>query len=249
MRQFIALSLIMLLCLFTHQAKAESQILAIDLAENHVDITTGFSGSRLVLFGVKEHSGNLVVVLRGPKASTVVRKKEQIAGVWLNRGSIEFADVPRYYDYALAGSETNLASPAVLDKLGIGLNALSFEPVDKNEKEEFVSKFQEALIRNRQSSGHFPLEAKKIVFINDNFFRTTLNLPPNVPTGEYKIETYLFDKGALLEKRAVKLKVAQIGTSAKIYDFAHEHSFLYGLLAILMSILAGWGANAVMQKD
>ncbi len=249
MKQFFLTALFALFLLPLSSLHAAEQPLAIDLAEDHVDITTGFSGAKLILFGVKEEPGDLVVVLRGPSAPTVVRRKEQIAGVWLNRRSVVFEDVPRYYDYAVAKSEKNLAPLSLLRKLDIGLNALSFTPEDETEKEEYISKFQEALIRNRQTSGHFPLQPKKISFINDNFFRTTLALPANVPIGEYKLETYLFRKGVLLDRKTTTLKVAQIGASAKIYDFAHEHAFLYGILAIFMAVLAGWGANAVMQKD
>ena len=95
-------------------AHAAEALLSVDLAEDHVDITTGFTGSRVVLFGIKETPGDVAVTISGPDRKMVVRRKEQVFGLWINRKSAEFLDVPVYYDYALSRPEKDIDRKSVV---------------------------------------------------------------------------------------------------------------------------------------
>jgi hypothetical protein len=35
---------------------------------------------------------------------------------------------------------------------------------------------------------------------------------------------------------------------ADIYEFAHDRAAIYGLLAVLVAVLAGWAAGAVFRR-
>lgn len=239
---------IALLFIFAIPAAAQ-QSLVVDLAEDHVDISTGFNGANLTLFGVREQGGEVAVVIRGPARRMVVRRKESIGGAWINRRSMSFRQVPSYYDYALSAPESELAAPDILMENGIGINALYLDPDIERESPEYVRNFQEALIRNKQAQGLFPLRPKEIKFISDNFFRASFYMPANVPVGDYKIETFLLKNGKIIEKRATDLRVAQVGFGARVYAFAHGRSLSYGLVCVFIAVLAGWMANAMYRKN
>lgn len=235
--------------LFAVPAFAQEDVMSIDLAEDHVDITTGFNGAHLVLFGVKDKPGDIAVVIRGPLVDTVVRRKERVSGMWLNRASMKFEDVPVYYDYALSRDEKTLQARGDLKALGIGLDGLHFAPEDDDEKQDKIQNFQEALVRNKQSLGLYPLKPKAIKFIKSNFFKTTFYLPANVPVGTYEIDSFLIDKGNVVEHNTTSLRVGQVGNGAAIYKFAHEHGLLYGLICVLIAVIAGWAVNLLRQRD
>ncbi len=222
--------------------------LTVDLAENHVDITTGFTGSRVVLFGVKDAPGDIAITISGPVRKMVVRRKEQVLGLWMNRGAVQFLSVPVYYDYALSRPEAALASAEELHRNAIGLNALDFEPVWEDDPAE-SARFKEGLIRTRQALGLYPLEPKPVEFLDDHLFRTTLTLPANVPTGEYTIRTFLVQDGKVALARTTALTVEQVGFSAEVFNFAWAHGFFYGILAVGFAALAGWAANTFLRRD
>jgi uncharacterized protein (TIGR02186 family) len=238
--------LTILFVFITGTAAAQDQILAVDLAENHVDITTGFNGARLNVFGVQEQEGDIVIVITGPEKDMVVRRKEKTGGIWMNRRSMSFNNVPVYYDYALARAEKEIASAAKLKEYGIGMEALRFMPEGK-EKAVEVAQFQDALIRNRQKQHAFPKEAKNITFISDRFFRATFYIPSNVATGTYQIKTFLIRNGRVQDVNTTDVKVAQIGTSAIINDFSHSWSFAYGMLCALIAVSIGWFSNSIRR--
>ncbi len=228
---------------------AQSGSLSIDLAHDQVDITAGFTGAEMTLFGVKEGKGHVAVVIRGPKKTMSVARKENVMGLWFNRHRLKFGNVPAYYDYALSAPESDLAKPETLKEHGIGLNALRFAPDTKRSKPKYFESFQEALIRNKQAQGLFPLKPRGIVFIDDNFFRATFYLPSNVPAGRYEVEGFLIKNGRIALNRSEEFNVGQVGMEARIYKFAHGQSLAYGLLCVVLAVLAGWVANAAYRRE
>lgn len=229
------------------QTSITSRNLVVDLAANHVDISIGFNGADLTLFGVKNRPGHLAVIVRGPGRDTVVRRKSRTLGVWMNTAAVEFLDVPVYYDFAVSVPEREIAPVETLRKFDIGLDALDIR-VEKNEDPRVLDSFHEALIRHRQAGGHFPLTPKPVTFISDDFFRVNFHVPADVPTGTYIVETLLFDKGAVVDRRETRLRVAQVGFSADVHNFAYNHGFLYGLMAIGLALLSGAGAHLFFRR-
>jgi len=71
--------------------------LIMDLSEPRVSITSAFQGEKLLLFGMFDPPGEIVVVVAGPSARETVLRKERVLGLWLNTGRQAFDDVPAYY--------------------------------------------------------------------------------------------------------------------------------------------------------
>ena len=241
--------IIMVLFIVARPAAAQdNDLLMIGLADDRVAITTGFHGSRLTLFGLKRRYGDIAVLIEGPEKDVVVRHKERLMGIWVNSESFRFRRVPAYYDYAVSTPEAQLASPDLLKANHIGLDALDFD-YSGRKKMETVLRFKEAMIRNRQGQGHFPLSAENIYFLNHDFFKVGFDLPADVPAGNYRIKAYLFDDGKILDKKETGLRVGQDGASARIYNFAHGRPFSYGIIAVLLALFSGWGAWALVQRE
>src|SRR5688500_8203071 len=168
MRCFPAmLAFLVLLPCAAMAAPQAGRALTVDLAERNVDITTGFDGAELVLFGVKQQPGDIAVVIKRPTHKMVERHKRPVMGAWMNRESAAFANVPVYYDLAVSRAEDRLAPEDLRRDNEIGLDSLQFIYLGA-EDSALAERFREALIRNKQAQGHFPLEPKKIQFLNNN---------------------------------------------------------------------------------
>ncbi len=230
-------------------AIAQGRVLTVDLAQDHVDITTGFNGAQLVLFGVQEQEGDIAIVITGPRRDMVVRQKKRVFGVWTNLYGLRLKDVPGFYRFAIGPEEGALLSSGVLKEAGIGMEALRFVPKREYKDKDKLKKFQDALIRNMQAEGMFPVRSGELVFLNDHFFRTTFYLPANVPTGSYKVQTFLMRGGKVVSVNDTAVKVAQVGTSARIYRFAHGRSLTYGLLCVMFAMAIGWFSNSLRLRQ
>ncbi len=229
------------------QTAVTGRNLAVNLSADHVDISIGFNGADLSLFGVKNQPGQLAVIVRGPEQTTVVRRKGRRLGLWMNTESVEFLNVPVYYDFAVSVPEEDLAPAEVLRKYNIGLDALNIH-VEKNEDAATLDSFREALVRNLQTSGHFPLSPKPVTFISDDFFRVDFHVPADVPTGVYMVETILFKDRKIIDRRETRLRVAQVGFSADVHNFAYDRGFLYGLLAVGLALIFGVSGHFFFRR-
>ena len=74
--------------------------LIMDLSRARVSITSAFQGESILLFGMFDPPGEIVVVVAGPPARETVMRKQRFLGIWLNTGRQAFDDVPAYYAIA-----------------------------------------------------------------------------------------------------------------------------------------------------
>lgn len=227
--------------------------LQFELAENRVDITTGFNGTSIVAFGTVDNlssTENMVVTLKGPESKAIVRvKARSITGVWSNDESVEFRRVPSYYDYALLRSYAEESiSPTVLSEAEIGAEHLSFYSEDDLSPDD-LEPFQDALIRRMRVKGFYAVKPAVIDLPGQNLFKVTFLIPPGVPTGTYTAEVDIFGNTGVLETVSKTLQVGQVGFNARIYLFAEEYSFLYGVLSVLLAAVFGWSAFTFLRRD
>jgi len=230
------------------RSSARAEDLIVDISQHLVAITTGFTGADVLLFGVREGEGQIVVVVRGPGEKTTVRRKDRIAGIWVNRDSVEFAGIPAFFHVAATGELAEDPVRKLLERYGLGRDILAAEPDEPDADKARVDSFRDALIRNKQAADLYASEVWPVTFIGDRLFRTTIPFPANVPTGRYSVEVYSVEDGRIREMSSTPLLVSRAGFGAAVYDFAHDYSPAYGLVAIAVALMAGWGAGTMFRK-
>ncbi len=226
---------------------ARAQQLVADISNHLIAITTGFTGTDVVLFGAVDGPGDVAVVVEGPQGRVTVRRKQRVAGIWVNTARMAFERVPGYYAVATSKPLERMAEPAVLSRHEIGIAHLSVEPVDDDTPEE-MEEWRRALVRNKQEEGLFPPAPGQVTFLGERLFRTTIHFPANVPTGAYTVSVYLIRDGDVVSAQTTPLAVSKIGFSADVFEFATRESALYGLAAIVLALVAGWSAGAVFRR-
>lgn len=247
------LAVLVLLALFfgmsVNSAQARLTELMVELSETHVDITTGFDGAKLVMFGTrKNEKGNIAIVVRGPHKDMTVRKKSSVLGAWMNTTFITFQNVPGFYDFAVTPGMMKKVDLDFLKETGIGVRSLVFNAAEADDHiGTDLKDFQSALVRNKQTEGLFASQPKEIKILNDHFFRTEFYLPANVPKGEYVIETFVILGDRIVERHETSIKVEQIGMSSAIYEFSKTHGLAYGLICVFIAVFAGWSINVIRQ--
>jgi hypothetical protein len=76
-------------------------------------------------------------------------------------------------------------------------------------------------------------------------YQARMELPSHVPTGRYTAETFALYKGRVVASATSQVDVRKLGFEGAVADFSQEHGFLYGLLAIAISVAMGWLAGRV----
>ncbi len=226
--------------------------LVADLSSHLIAITTGFAGTDLLLFGAIEEldggkAGDVVVVVRGPKRSETLRHKARSGGIWVNSGAALIDDAPSFYRVAATRPLDEVAPPAILRRHQIGLDHLDLA-VRVKEPGGDSGAFRRALLRLMQQRGLYGDHVYDIGMLSHRLFRTDVHFPANVPVGTYAVEVYLIANGKVISFRTTPLTVRKAGVGAAIYDFAHSHAAIYGIIAILLAAAGGWTAAVAFRK-
>lgn len=236
---------VILLALLPSGAAAE-QVVA-DLSRHLVAITTGFTGSNVLLFGTMEGTGDVIVIVRGPPADITVRRKGRVAGVWVNQEGMTFEGVPAFYAVAATRDIDEILSGQAARTYRIGaswLRPANWERLNPDRRIAFLN----ALIRQRQRVGLYPPELGNVRFPGEGLFRTTVHFPANVPTGSYTVQVLVVRDGIVVGGQTTPLFVNKIGISAEVFDFAQYYSWAYGLIAIVLAAAAGWFAEWAFRR-
>lgn len=218
-----------------------------DLSSREIAITTGFAGADLLLFGAAEAEGDVVVVVRGPVRREVVRRKERVVVIWMNQSSVTFDDVPGFYFVASSKPLDQVAQPQTLRQYQIGLASLAM-PVASTSDTDLAPQFRDGLKRAMVGRGLYQQSTEPVAILGNRLFRAAIRFPANVPTGVYTAETYLFRGGTLSASTKTPVIVRKAGLEARLFDFAHEQSVLYGVVAIAISLVAGWLTALIFRK-
>ena len=176
-----------------------------------------------------------------------MRKKTRVAGIWINTERLSFAGVPAFYRVAASRPLEQIAPQALRTRHQVGLENLRMTPpVDA--RPEDIQTFRSGLLRNQESRGLYSSEPGRVTFLGPRLFRTRVVLPANVPPGAYTAEVLLVRNGQVLAAQTTPMFVSKIGLGAEVFDFAHRHAALYGILAILLAVLSGWGAGVAFRR-
>ena len=228
-------------------APASTQSIVTDLSTREVAISTGFTGAELLLFGATEGFGDIVVTVVGPKRDEIIRRKERVAGIWVNGTSVTFENAPAYYRTAASKPLSEIAAPEVLEKLQIGSSRIDLS-TRSSRGAETILEFRDAFIRSKKRQALYSEDISDIKITRGRLFRSTIPFPVNVPIGTYEVTVHLFKDGRLVSSEKTPLTVQKVGLEAKIYDFAHDHAAWYGLIAIAIALVAGWLAGVIFRR-
>lgn len=218
-----------------------------DLTNYRIDIDSGFNGTRIFLFGARNDNGDIVVVVRGPSKDFMVRKKEQIGGIWINRERMKFFDVPDFYAVASSKPLDEIEQTSLFRQMGIGQYNLLTSPPDPKSRANFPQ-FSDAFLRHQHRRKLYMEDVRPIDFMAETLFKTVIEFPDNIPPGNYTAEIYLVSGGEIVGMQSTPIAVIKSGLDAFLYTYAHQHPAFYGLTAVIVALAAGWFTGRAFER-
>ena len=103
-------------------------------------------------------------------------------------------------------------------------------------------------MRRKEAKGLYVPETGMIEFVGGTLFRAKVEFPAIVPTGTYRVDVYHVKDEWVQSVANIPLTVGKVGAEEAIYRFAHEYPALYGLFAIAVAALAGYGAGMMFGR-
>jgi uncharacterized protein (TIGR02186 family) len=237
-------------------ARAETMVTA--LSTHRVEITSSYTGARLVIFGTIERDSrtvsradpyDLVITVRGPRATQIVREKEPMGPIWINRSQRRFLDTPTFAIIASNRALSDIVAPEQARRLKLGLeNMFGYESLGF-ELDPQESVFRDALIRIKIGEGLISELPNGVTFLSTALFRAPITLPGNAPPGSYDVEVTLLAGSVPLATQLTNFEVVTTGIDQRIKLVSQRASITYGLTTIVLALFFGWLASVIFRRD
>jgi len=227
------------------------------LSQTDVAITATFEGSDIFVYGAverdwfptpEEPAADVIVAVTGPTAPVVVRKKGRIGPIWANTESLVISSAPSFYAVAATGPLADVLRPVdddnnriSIDKAVFVAGLAGFSGVDEDE-------FRRAVIRLRKKTGLYDEAAGEVRFRGPTLFETSIALPANIIEGDYSARVFLLRDGRVRDVYSTVIAVRKAGLERLIYVTAQDQPLLYGILSILVALMAGWSASEAFRR-
>ena len=235
-------------------AQAEPRLVP-DVSQRQIEIRYSFSGAELLLFGAIVYPGgrppqpgtDIAVVVKGPLEPIVLREKQKVAGIWMNVGRVRFRSAPSFYAVASSRPLAQLIDERTAAIYELGLDNLQLSP-GGGAPPDVLRRFEHGLIELRQRHQLYAEHARGVEISEGVLYRARISIPARVPVGTYTAETFLIRDGRVIAGAAREIRIEKLGFEGFVADAAERWSFAYGVTAVLVSLLLGWGASAAFRR-
>ena len=250
MRRLLALVPLLLL---TAQAKP---VLIPDVSQRSVRILYSFTGAELLLFGAivqpAGHRGtdkpvDIVVVVKGPTQSVLVREKEKVAGIWINADRLRYRSAPSFYAIASSRPIEQLVDARTRAIYELGLDSLQLSPASSAPSDE-QQRFQQGLVELKRRAGLYYADPHAAEITAGVLYRARVTIPARVPVGRFTAETFLIRDGRVLAAAVRPIDIQKAGFERFVARAADRWSVVYGLAAVALSVALGWIADRVARR-
>jgi uncharacterized protein (TIGR02186 family) len=234
---------------------ADKPVLVPDISARQVQIRYSFTGAQLLLFGAVVYPGgrppdrqvDIAVVLRGPVQPILLREKEKIAGIWMNADSNRFRSAPSFYAVASSQPIADLLDERTAAIYELGVHNLQLSP-GGGALPEKERRFEAGLLDLRERRNLYQENPRGVEINGGVLYRAAITIPSQVPVGTYTAETFLIDRHKVIAAATRDIEISKSGFERFVALAARRDSLLYGVTAVLFSLVLGWAAAAIFRR-
>lgn len=251
MRRLLVLMALLLAAALPARA-AEDVVL--DLSQDEVSISTNFDGSELLVYGAVKREDpipedselDVVITVEGPFVPLTVYRKARVLGVWANTEAVEVDLAPSFYAIATSAPFGEVLSNVEDLRHHVSIPR-AIRSVGAPVEVENAQIFTDAVIRIREAGGSYQLKEGSVSVREQTLFSARVQMPANLTEGTYRTRIFLTREGRVVGQLEREIAVRKIGLGRWLFNLAQGQPLIYGILAVVIALVAGWTASAVTQ--
>ena len=245
-----------MLLLAATSARAEE--LVVMMSTQDVAITSTYTGARVTIFGAIERDAttlsrpskyDVVVSVSGPASPLLVRQKEKLGPLWVNRNLMRYADVPGFYALLTTGPIATVANEAARERQKMGMTYLMPAPSQLPDELNPEKTARSALFRLRKQEAMLIEDMRGVQMPRPNLFSAAIPLPAKAPVGRYLVSVTVLADGVPLKTSSTSFVVRKIGFEAYMAAYARDEGWLYVLVTVLSALFIGLLGNMLFRRN
>lgn len=232
------------------QDSSAVQNMKLQVQPREIKVSDFYNGSKVKVDIFVPAQGEITVKFAGKPTTIVLERKGRKGIFWLNVDEITLNNAPQAYMLFFSQKLSDMAPKDTILSLGLGYDALSRqigETEGQIAKPEILSEFFR--FKEKSKLYHISNELLQPENPSDRLVHYSLLIPVNsaMPVGEYQVTVYFFEDGKCKKQLSDTLTIQKVGFVKFVSGVAMEHAALYGILAILIAVMAGFSIGILFN--
>ncbi|MFZ0960191.1 MAG: TIGR02186 family protein [Terriglobia bacterium] len=216
-----------------------------------VGMGTFYGGAKVHVAGVAEAGSKVIVVVRGPSVAEVFNKLGRVGPIWVNTGKVSISGVPALLLVFSSESLNTCLNAAALDRYQLDLESLKkhmrieTKAPDRDRVADDFLVFKAHRATYRITSGSVHLGAPDQ---GELPYSLDFEMPRSAKPGKYQVSVLECRKGEVANQSDVDLGLVEVGFPALVARLAKEQASLYGIMSIIIAMVAGFGIDFIASR-
>jgi uncharacterized protein (TIGR02186 family) len=221
------------------------------LTPETIEMGAFYSGAPMRIEGVAQPGSSVVVVVRGPDVEEIFNVKGRVGPIWINTAKVHISGVPLVFLCFHTAPLEGILSTSQLEEYQIGYEQINKQMRIQPPKEDreavrasFITlKTQENVYRNIRNGVQMGTPTSAGVPYSVEF-----HWPRRAPPAEYQVRAYECQDHKVVRQTTATLRVVEVGFPAWMSWVSRQHASLYGLMAVVVAMVAGFGIDLLVSR-
>ena len=216
-----------------------------------VGMGTFYGGAKMRVAGMAGAGNKIIVVVRGPSAAQVFNKVGRVGPIWVNTGKVTISAAPSLFLIFSSAPVNTLLNPTAIDQYQLDLGSLR-KHVQIGTQAQDRDRIADDFLAFKARQGNYRINSVSVqmgALTQEGVpYSLDFELPKSAASGKYEVSVLECRDGKVVNKVDVDLPVMEVGFPALVARLARERASLYGLISVIIAMVAGFGIDFIATR-
>ncbi|HXX37955.1 MAG TPA: TIGR02186 family protein [bacterium] len=221
------------------------------LTPSVIRMGTFYGGARVRVEGTAPAGSGVIVAVRGVGATEAFKKVERLGPIWVKTGNVSISGVPSLLLVFSSKPLESCLSRDELDRLQLDAPAVK-RAIQIRPPQQGADRLADDFLKLKMLQATYRIEGGGIRTTptggSRQRYTSDFDWPKSAGPGTYMVSVSTCQGRAAGGDLQVPLKVVEVGFPAMLADLARERGATYGILSIVVAVLAGFGIDFIVTR-
>ena len=213
-----------------------------------IEMGTFYGGTKLHVAGIAGAGSKMIVVVRGPSTTEVFNKVGRVGPIWVNTGKVSISGVPTLLLIISSEPINTFLNAAAIDHYQLDVGSLK-KHMQIETKAPNRDRVANDFLAFKARRGTYQITSHSVQLGALNHGKLSYSfdfeMPRSAAPGKYRATVLECRNGDVASQSDVDLVLMEVGLPALVARLAKEHASLYGIMSIIIAMVAGFGIDFV----
>ena len=226
---------------------------SLEVTPEPVNMGAFYSGVRMRIGGAAEAGAKVVVVVRGGDKEETFNKKVRAGPIWISSGKVHISGAPSLFLSFSPEPVSAFLDTAVIQEYQLDEAAIKNQMhIDAGGDEVDEDVMRDNYLALKIEQGIYQVVNGGITWGTPEGslvpYSVEFDWPKTAPPAVYEVKAYECRDGKVVRETSAPLNVVKVGFPVEISRLAMEKSPQYGMIAVLMAVMAGFGIDFLVSR-